>query len=275
VPVRSIDSAGVFHPASDVAEKSTLLTPASCCESYLMKCLSFILLLACLAAPVFAQDPPAAPAEGDAKASELKTNRDKVSYAIGMSIGRNLQQRGMQLDPKAIALGIATILNGTEPVLSQEEIQAASAAFDQEMAKVAQQKAVDNKAAAEKFLTANAKKERVKITKTGMQYIVLQEGTGQTPKADQTVSTHYRGKLIDGTMFDQSYAGEAPTAADMPVSFEVGAVIPGWTEALQMMKVGAKYRLFIPPSLAYGEQGPPSIGPNSLLIFDIELVAVK
>ncbi|MEZ6132723.1 MAG: FKBP-type peptidyl-prolyl cis-trans isomerase [Planctomycetaceae bacterium] len=237
--------------------------------------LTFVLLFACLSTSTFAQDPPTAPGTGEGKAPALKTNRDKVSYAIGLSIGRNLQQRGMQLDPQAIAMGIATILNGTDPVLTQEEIQAASVAFDQEMAKAQQQIAAENKVAADRFLTENAKKEGVRNTKTGMQYIVLQEGSGKTPTAEDTVSTHYRGKLINGTMFDQSYVGDAPTKADMPVSFGVGEVIAGWTEALQMMKVGAKYRLFIPPSLAYGESGRPGIPPNSLLIFDIELVSVK
>lgn len=236
-------------------------------------------MLACLATTsvlaVMAQDEPAAPAAPGKGAAALKTPRDRVSYAIGMSIGANLKQRGMDLTPEAIAMGIATVLDGTDPLITQADIQAASAAFDAEMAKAQAQVGIDNKAAADKFLTENAKKEGVKTTKTGMQYIVLEEGTGKSPLPDQTVSTHYRGKLISGKVFDQSYEGEMPTAAEKPVSFKVNEVIEGWTEALQLMKVGAKYRLFIPPALAYGEQAPPSIGPNSLLIFDIQLLSAK
>ena len=105
--------------------------------------------------------------------------------------------------------------------------------------------------------------------------MVLKEGSGAKPTTKSTVSTHYRGKLIDGTVFDNSYEGEEPTENDMPASFGVTQVIKGWTEALQLMKVGAKYRLFIPSELAYGENGPPGIGPNSVLIFEIELVSSK
>lgn len=221
-----------------------------------------VLILA-LAVPAIAQD-TAAPA----KTPELKTARDKVSYAIGMTIGRNIKQQGLPLNVAMITLGIKTILAGTEPLIDQEAIKAASTEFDAEVEKAAM-------VVVDTFLAENGKKKGVKTTKSGLQYLVIKEGTGKAPTAEDKVSTHYRGTLMDGKMFDQSYTGEAPTAGDQPVSFGVGQVIKGWTEALQLMKVGAKYRLFIPPGLAYGKNGPPSIGPNKLLIFDIELLAVE
>ena len=136
-------------------------------------------------------------------------------------------------------------------------------------------KAAKNLEDGKAFLAANKAKDGVKVTKSGLQYIVLKEGTGAVPTRASTVSTHYRGKLIDGTVFDNSYEGDDPTEADTPTSFGVTQVIKGWTEALQLMKVGAKYRLFLPSELAYGENGPAGIGPNSVLVFDIELVASK
>lgn len=219
--------------------------------------LTLILTLTC---PVFAQD--------EAPATKPTTPRDKVSYAIGMTIGRNIKQQGLPLNVQMIALGISTILQGKEPLVSQEEIQAASTEFD----KVVEAEAMKP---VNEFLAANGKKEGIVTTKSGLQYKVLEVGTGETPTAASKVTTHYRGTLMDGKVFDESYKGEAPTAADEPVSFPVGGVIKGWTEALQLMKVGAKYRLFIPPGLAYGKNGPPSIGPNKLLIFDIQLLATE
>ncbi|APZ92463.1 FKBP-type peptidyl-prolyl cis-trans isomerase [Fuerstiella marisgermanici] len=221
-----------------------------------------------IALPLQAQDKPEA-------ASELKTNKDKVSYAIGLNIGRQFKSQGMDLDPAIVAQGIAAILNDVEPALTQQEMQAAFQVMQQEQEKLQREAATNNQAAAKKFLAENAEKKGVKQTKSGLQYMVLKEGTGKTPTAESEVSTHYRGKLISGKVFDESYEGKEPTAEDEPTSFPVNRVIPGWTEALQLMKVGAKYRLFVPPALAYGENGPPSIGPNSLLIFDIELVDVK
>jgi FKBP-type peptidyl-prolyl cis-trans isomerase len=117
----------------------------------------------------------------------------------------------------------------------------------------------------------------VQTTKSGLQYTVIKEGAGAMPTAKSRVKTHYRGKLLSGTVFDQSYEGEAPAAADMPVEFGVGQVIKGWTEALQLMKPGAHYRLFIPSELAYGERGTPGgpIGPNEVLVFEVHLVEVS
>ena len=199
---------------------------------------------------------------------ELKTVGDKVSYAVGLNIGRNLQQQGLDVDIKLLTAGIVASLAGTEPALTNEEIQAALVEYQAEQTKASTQ-------IVQKFLEDHAKKKGVKQTKSGMQYLVLREGSGEKPTTKSTVSTHYRGMLVNGNVFDESYKGDAPTEADRPVSFGVTQVIAGWTEALQMMKVGAKYRLFIPPELAYGERGQATIPPNSLLIFDIELVGVK
>lgn len=207
--------------------------------------------------------------------TEFKTAQDKVSYGIGMNIGRQFKSQGLELNIRNLTLGIAAVLEGTEPALSQAEIQAAFAEFEAERAAAAAKRGETNLAEAKKFLAENAKKDGVKSTKSGLQYMAITEGTGKTPTEKDTVSTHYRGKLLSGKTFDESYKGDKPTLEEEPVSFGVTQVISGWTEALQLMKVGSKYRLFIPPDLAYGPNGPGSIGPNSLLIFDIELIAVK
>ena len=247
---------------------SALNIPTSC-ESRLLRALLSAITLVFTTSTVIAQD------EAKPAVPELQTVKDKVSYGIGMNIARQFKSQGLELNVKSLALGIAAIMEGTEPALTQEEIQAAFAAFEAERAAEAAKLGETNLTAARKFLTENATKEGVKKTKSGLQYVVLKEGTGATPTKESRVSTHYRGKLLSGKTFDESYKGDSPTKEEEPVSFGVTQVISGWTEALQLMKVGAKYRLFIPPDLAYGENGPGSIGPNSLLIFDIELVGVE
>jgi FKBP-type peptidyl-prolyl cis-trans isomerase FklB len=232
-------------------------------------CALFLLVLT--AVPVIAQD--TAPEKSETPA--LETTLDKASYAIGYNIGKDMQKQGLDPNPKALVAGIAAALAGEKSVLSPEEIQTAFKALQGEMQKKADEKAAKNLADGEAFLEANKKKDGVKVTKSGLQYIVLEEGTGATPTAKSTVSTHYRGKLIDGSVFDNSYEGDEPTDTDTPAEFGVTQVIKGWTEALQLMKVGAKYRLFIPSGLAYGPKGPPGIGPNAVLVFDIELVSAK
>jgi len=221
------------------------------------------------AVPVIAQI--AAPEKSEAP--KLETIIDKASYAIGYNIGKDMLKQGLDANPEALAAGIAAALAGEKPVLSPEEIQAVFKEMQSEMQKKVEEKATKNLEDGKAFLEANKAKDGVKVTKSGLQYIILKEGTGPTPARSSTVSTHYRGKLIDGTVFDNSYEGEEPTENDMPASFGVTQVIKGWTEALQLMKVGAKYRLFLPSELAYGENGPPGIGPNSVLVFDIELVS--
>lgn len=215
-----------------------------------------------------AQPGQAAAAQATADAG-IKSPSQTFSYGVGHQIGSNLKASGFDIDLQLIMRGLADALAGRQNAVSDQQFQAAVG----ELRKQAAQKALER---GKTFLAGNAKKPGVKTTKSGLQYIVLKAGTGATPTAQSTVSTHYRGRLLDGTVFDSSYQGEAPTAGDRTVSFPVGGVIKGWTEALQLMKTGGRWRLFIPSDLAYGERGaPPNIGPNETLIFDIELVETK
>lgn len=238
------------------------------------------LVLACALAAVstmtiHAQDTKKAAAP----AKPAMTAKQKASYGIGMNVGRSIKQQGLgaeDLDVNAVAKGIFDALSGAEPALSQAELSTAFA----ELQKMIQAKAAaaskKNAEAGKKFLADNAKKAGVKTTKTGLQYEIIRSGNGPTPTKADTVTTHYKGQLIDGFVFDGSYRGKAPTPTDQPISFPVGGVIAGWTEALQMMKVGDKWRLFIPSELAYGERGAgQDIGPGATLIFEIELIAIK
>jgi FKBP-type peptidyl-prolyl cis-trans isomerase FklB len=204
----------------------------------------------------------------------LKTDKDKVSYSIGLDIGTNFKRQSVDLDAKALAAGIADGLSGGKPLLAEDEVRKVLAEFRQQMGakaqQVAQQLAEKNQKEGETFLAENKKKKGVITLPSGLQYQVIKEGTGKIPKATETVTTHYRGTLIDGTEFDSSYKRNEPT------SFPVNGVIKGWTEALQLMKVGSKWQLFIPASLAYGPQGAGQlIGPNATLIFEIELLSIK
>ena len=216
----------------------------------------------------------ASAAPGAKAPATLKTIEQKASYGIGLAIGRQLREQGFEIDAGLIARGIEDTLSGQEPLLSSQELQEAMRAFQQQMAakkqerdKVAGQK---NQQKGQAFLAANKAKQGVVTMPSGLQYQVVKAGTGATPKATDNVRTHYRGTLIDGTEFDSSYKrGE-------PAEFPVNGVIKGWTEALQLMKVGAKWKLFIPAELAYGERGAGgAIGPHETLIFDIELLEVK
>lgn len=208
------------------------------------------------------------------KTPKLETLMDKVSYSIGLNIGKDFKTQNIEVNPELLARGIKDAISDSKPLLTDEEIQEAIGAFQQErmaeaeeMAKAAGEK---NRQEGESFLLENAKKEGVVTLPSGLQYKVIEEGTGKSPEPGDQVTVHYRGTLIDGTEFDSSYErGE-------PVTFPVGGVIPGWTEALQLMKEGAKWNLFIPPSLAYGEQGAGQvIGPNATLLFEVELISVQ
>ncbi len=200
--------------------------------------------------------------------------KDKVSYAIGMNISRSMKQEGLEINPDALAAALTDVLAGTKPQLPEDEVKAVMEKFQRQL--TAKQMAVreegfgKNKAEGAKFLADNKKKKGVKATASGLQYTVIKDGIGRTPKATDTVKTHYRGTFINGTEFDSSYKrGE-------PAEFPVNGVIHGWTEALQLMKEGAKWQLFIPSELAYGERGAgKDIGPNSTLIFEIELISVS
>ena len=195
--------------------------------------------------------------------------RDKVSYSIGADIGNNLKRSDLDLNAAFLTQGIKDAFSG-KTVLTDEEMKSTLQAFQAEMqAKMAaKQKAAGekNKADSDKFLEENKKKEGVITTPSGLQYKVIKEGAGPKPKASDTVSVNYRGTLINGTEFDKSKE---------PVTFPVEGVIPGWVEALQLMPVGSKWQLFVPPALAYGEQAPPMIGPNQALVFEVELLEIK
>jgi FKBP-type peptidyl-prolyl cis-trans isomerase FklB len=210
---------------------------------------------------------------GTAESATLKSQKDKLSYSMGTNMGRNLKQMALDIDPDILVQGFKDAFSGAKPQLSDEEMQTVLANLQKEMAAKQAEKLKalgdKNKKEGEAFLATNKKKEGVKTLASGLQYKVLKEGTGKIPKATDKVSTHYQGTLIDGTEFDSSYKrGE-------PAVFQVKGVIAGWSEALQLMKVGAKWQLFIPAKLAYGEQIKPPIGPNSVLIFTMELLAIQ
>jgi FKBP-type peptidyl-prolyl cis-trans isomerase FklB len=200
----------------------------------------------------------------------LKSQKEKVSYIIGMDIGMNLKKQAIDIDSTILARGAKDALSGAKPLLTEQEIQETMVAFQKEIMAKQAEVAKKNKAEGEAYLTENKKKEGVKALPSGLQYKVIKGGTGKKPKSNDTVTVHYRGTLIDGTEFDSSYK------RGQPVSFLVSGVIPGWTEALQLMEVGAKWQLFIPSNLAYGEKGAGrDIGPNATLIFEVELVSIQ
>ena len=192
---------------------------------------------------------------------------DKISYALGLGIGQQLKSMNIEnFNVQDFTQSICDVLTGAEPAISHREAQTLlNEYFDRQARKQAEGAIAEGKV----FLEANAKKEGVTVTKSGLQYQVLREGTGRSPKATDKVRCHYEGTLIDGTVFDSSYCrGE-------PADFPLNGVIPGWTEGVQLMKEGAKYRFFIPYLLGYGERGAgSSIPPYSTLIFDVELVKV-
>jgi len=202
-------------------------------------------------------------------APKPQETRDKVSYSIGADIGNNLKRSDLDINADFLAQGLKDSFAG-KTVLTEEEMKATLTAFQAEMqAKLqAKQKAAaeKNKGESDKFLEENKKKEGVVTTPSGLQYKIIKEGTGPKPKTSDTVSVNYKGSLVNGKTFDESKE---------PVSFQVEGVIPAWVEALQLMPVGSKWQLFVPPALAYGENAPPVIGPNQTLIFEVELLDIK
>jgi FKBP-type peptidyl-prolyl cis-trans isomerase FklB len=200
----------------------------------------------------------------------LKNQKEKMSYIIGMDIGTNLKKQSIDIEPNIVARGIKDAIAGGKPLLSEQEVQETMAIFQKDMMAKQQEVAKKNKKEGEVFLDENKKKEGVKTLASGLQYKVLKEGTGKKPKLNDAVTVNYRGTLIDGTEFDSSYR------RGQPASFPVSGVIPGWTEALPLMGEGAKWQLFVPSNLAYGERGAGAmIGPNATLIFEIELISVQ
>ncbi len=199
---------------------------------------------------------------------------DRISYALGLSMGNNFRTSGIsEINVQDFADGVAAVFNGLAPKMSydeaKEEIRKYFTAMEERQKAEAEKIGQVNAEAGKAFLTENGKRVEVKTTPSGLQYEVITEGNGQQPTADDRVEVHYTGTLIDGTVFDSS------VERGVPATFGVTQVIPGWVEALQLMKEGSKWRLFIPSELAYGPQGAGGlIGPNSTLIFDVELLKV-
>jgi len=203
----------------------------------------------------------------------LKTPKEKASYAIGQNIGKGLQKDGVDVDSQSLARGIRDALAGSKSLLTPEEAQAALTALATEVRAKQQirmeQLGAANKKEGDAFLTANKAKDGLVTLPSGLQYKILTPGTGPKPTAADKVECNYRGTLIQGTEFDSSYK------RGKPVTFQVGEVIKGWSEALQLMPVGSKWQLFVPPDLAYGDHGAgQEIGPNSTLIFEVELLSI-
>src|SRR5450432_2079403 len=200
----------------------------------------------------------------------LKTQKDKASYAVGMSIGTGLHRQGVPVDAALVARGLRDAMTGAKPLLTDDEMKAVLTQLQGQVREQQQAKTVEaasgNKKIGEEFLAANKTKDGVVTLPSGLQYKVLTAGTGPKPAATDTVSCNYKGTFIDGKEFDSSKG--------TPISFGVTGVIKGWTEALQLMPVGSKWQLFIPSDLAYGDGGRPGIPPGSTLLFDVELVSI-
>ena len=203
---------------------------------------------------------------------KLDQPKQRISYTIGLNIGRDFVSQDVDIDTAALMAGVRDGLGGQKPRLSDEEMLAEVKTFREAMMakQEAKQKelATKNQTEGAAFLAKNAKEPGVVVRESGLQYKVLKEGSGPMPKADSIVTVHYRGTLLDGTEFDSSYE------RNEPLTLPVGGVIPGWTEALTLMKEGSKWQLYIPAALAYGEAGaPPAIGPNATLLFEVELLS--
>ncbi len=195
--------------------------------------------------------------------TELKTQKDKLGYAIGLDLGKNLKKNAIDVDLSVVMQGVKDGLTGGKELLTEEQIKETYTAFQQERAEKAKKEG-------EAFLAANKKKDGVITLASGLQYKIIKTGSGKTPKAIDSVTVNYRGTLIDGTEFDSSIK------RGQPATFQVNGVIPGWTEALQLMREGDKWQLFIPSNLAYGERGAGGvIGPNAVLIFEVELISIN
>lgn len=207
---------------------------------------------------------------------ELKSEKDKVSYGIGMDIGRSFKQQNLgsvDIDIEKLRMGIQDVMNGNKPALNDSQLQQTMMAFQKVMMarsdSLRKEKSDSAMKVAKAFLEKNAKEPGVQVTPSGLQYKILTEGKGPKPDSSSTVSVHYVGTLMDGTEFDNSIK------RGQPVQFPVTNVIKGWTEALQMMPVGSKWKLWIPPELGYGEHGAGrQIGPNAALIFEVELLDI-
>jgi FKBP-type peptidyl-prolyl cis-trans isomerase FklB len=209
-----------------------------------------------------------------AEKPDLKNENDKISYSVGYQVGGDFRRQGVELDPDLLVKGMQDAMSGGKPLMTQEEMNKTLVDLKRKVVtaqREEQKKAAEkNMAEGKKFLEGNARKNGVTTLPSGLQYKVTAKGTGASPKKTDSVTVHYKGTLIDGTEFDSSYK------RGKPATFRVDGVIAGWTEALQLMKPGAKWQLFIPANLAYGERGAGSrIGPNRTLIFEVELIKVN
>ena len=200
-------------------------------------------------------------------AQNLKTEMDKVSYSLGVNIATSLKQQGWELDASSLSAAISDVIEGNKLAITEQDANTILQSHQQNL----MNKTLEaNSEAGKAFLEENSKREVVITTASGLQYEILSEGDGDSPKATDEVTVHYHGTLIDGSVFDSS------VERGQPATFPVNGVIPGWVEALQLMSPGAKYKLFIPSDLAYGERGAGQmIGPNTTLIFEVELISIK
>lgn len=208
------------------------------------------------------------------EAPEIRDENDKISYSVGHQIGGDFKRQGVDLKSDLVVQGMRDAVQGTKPLLTPEEMNKTLVELKRKVTAAQQEErkmaAGKSRAEGEAFLAENAKKEGVVTLPSGLQYKILKEGTGASPQVTDNVTVHYRGRLIDGTEFDSSHK------RNQPATFRVSGVIPGWTEAIQRMKPGAKWQLFIPAKLAYGDRGTGSaIPPNSALIFEVELLKVN
>ena len=237
------------------------------------------LVLACILASSLtlsaaAQDAKAPPAAAAPMPDALKDPTAQASYAIGLNIGAGLRRDAITVDPAMVAQGVKDAISGAKPLLSEDQLRAALTRVQADVQAAHQERvahaAETNKAEGAAFLKTNGAKPGVTTLPSGLQYEVVTAGTGKKPTADDMVLCNYRGTLLDGTEFDSSYKRGAPD------TFPVSGVIKGWTEALQKMPVGSKWRIYVPSELAYGDKGAGAdIGPNAVLIFDIELLAIQ
>lgn len=211
---------------------------------------------------------------GSSAAAAPETLQERASYALGYSAGEQLSAQAGELDIDQLVAGLRSAFAGEEGLLTADEIQQTMMEYQQEMMAAAEERlateGADNKAAGDAFLAGNADEPGVEVTDSGLQYQVIEEGSGASPELTDQVTVHYEGRLIDGTVFDSSYEKGAP------ITLALNQFIPGWSEGVQLMSIGSKYRLFIPGELGYGLRPPPGeIGPNSTLIFDVELLAIN
>lgn len=202
--------------------------------------------------------------------TDLSTNVQRFSYGIGLQIGQNLKQQGLEdVDAAALAAAVEDVIEGRDLRLTIDEMKLAAQAYEQDRQSARAAEAETNKAAGEKFLAENEGEEGVVELDSGLQYRVVSKGDGEVPTETDTVVVHYEGQLLDGTVFDSSYSRGQPT------ELQVGKVIPGWQQALQLMPVGSEWEVWVPSELAYGTRGAGPIGPNQTLRFNIQLIEIK